>query len=65
MMGEYLPAKFDPRYLIYGMGRYDLIWTIRSGKLISVVEEVCPNLEDSPEESGSYIDGGSPLMVQV
>jgi hypothetical protein len=49
---------------------YDLIWAIRSGKLVSVEVEVCPGLEENPEElvydsgDGSRDDEG-PLMIQA
>lgn len=50
--------------------RYDLIWAIRSGQLASVEVEVCPDLEENPEEFGYSNSGGGsrddegPLVIQ-
>jgi hypothetical protein len=49
---------------------YDLIWAIRSGQLASVEVEVCPDLEENPEEFGYSNSGGGsrddegPLVIQ-
>jgi len=47
---------------------YDLIWTIRSGKLASVATEMCPDIDEKPaDESGYYIrnrGGEHALVVQ-